>query len=163
MDKTKYLILLALAACMLIFGCENYKPSDSSILISILLSSPDKIEINNREFTLETYLWRDFMPFSPPNGKPLIALIRVTATDLLEFPSSVDANRLWVIYNDKEVWETDFSSEDVPNLKHQLAKIAREGPKWGPGIQVDVVVRIIDGENSIYLLKASNQSIYRTD
>ena len=151
---------------MLIFGCENYKPSDSSILVRALLSSPDKIEIDGREFILETCLWRDFMPLSPPNGKPLIALIWVTATDSLEFPSSVDANRLWVVFNDEEVWETDFSDEELPeepNRKHQLARIARDGPKWGPGIQVDVVVRIIDGENNIYLLKASNQLIYRTD
>ena len=108
---------------------------------------------------------RDFQPATPPDGKPLIALIRVIAIDLLPFPSTLDANRLWVI-NGQEVWEKEFSDEEIPtdpNRKHQLEKIARNGPKWGPGIYVDVVVRIIDYKNKTYLLKASNQYIGRTD
>ena len=44
-----------------------------------------------------------------------------------------------------------------------LEKIARDGPKWGPGIQVDVVVRLLDKEELFYLLKAENQLIQRTD
>ena len=105
------------------------------------------------------------MPVSPPDGKPLIALVRIIAIDLLPFPSTLDANRLWVI-NGQEVWQTEFSYEERPtdpNRKHQLEKIARNGPKWGPGIYVDVVVRIIDYKNKTYLLKASNQYIGRTD
>jgi hypothetical protein len=129
------------------------------------LAAPEQIEIDGREYILETYLWRDFMPISPPDGKPLIALIWVTATDSLAFPSSIDANRLWVI-NDELVWETEFSDENLPkdpNRKHQLEKIARDGPKWGPNIQVEVVVQVVDGENNTYLLRASDQWIYRTD
>ena len=148
--------------CILIFSCNSpFSPTD----IDTLLSSPEQVEINSRRYTLETYLWRDFMPSTPPDGKPLIALIRVIAIDLLPFPSTLDANRLWVI-NGQEVWETEFSDEEIPtnpNRKHQLEKIARNGPKWGPGIYVDVVVRIIDYKNKTYLLKALNQYIGRTD
>ncbi len=150
--------------CILIFSCKSpFSPTD----IDTLLSSPEQVEINSRKYTLETYLWRDFMygPNTPPDGKPLIALIRIIAIDLLPFPSTLDANRLWVI-NGQEVWDTEFSDEERPtdpNRKHQLEKIARNGPKWGPGIYVDVVVRIIDYKNKIYLLKASNQHIGRTD
>lgn len=149
--------------CMLISGCRSpFSPTVPTI--DMLLSSPEQIEINGRKFTLETYLWRDFMPPTPPNGRPLIALIWVTAVDLSPFPSTLDANRLWVI-NDQEVWETEFSDEEIPkdpNRKHQLEKIARNGPKWGPDIYVDVVVRIIDYKNKTYLLKASSQYIGRT-
>ncbi len=41
--------------------------------------------------------------------------------------------------------------------------VARNGPKWGPDIKVDVVVRIVDRAGNEYLLKASNQKIERTE
>jgi hypothetical protein len=131
----------------------------------MLISSPEQIEVDGRKYILETYLWRDFMPISPPDGKPLIALIRVTALDLMPFPATLDADRLWVI-NGQQVWETEFSNEELPenpNRRHQLEKIARSGPKWGPGLYVDVVVRIVDYKNKEYLLRASKQYIGRTD
>lgn len=159
------LIITALAVFVLISGCRESESGSTATSVDKLLSAPEEIELRNGKYTLETYLWRDFMPISPPDGKPLIALIRITAADSREFPLSIDANRLWVI-NDREVWETGFSKEKIrrqPQRKHQLEKIARNGPKWGPGIRVDVVVRIIDRENNTYLLRASDQRIHRTD
>jgi hypothetical protein len=104
------------------------------------------------------------MPPSPPDGRPLIALIWLTAIDSLAFPFSIDANRLWIV-NDDLVWETEFSYEERPknpNRIHQLEKVARDGPKWGPNIQVEVIVRIIDVENNTYLLRAHDQWIDAT-
>ncbi len=157
------LIIFGLGICMIVLGCKVSEPNDF-YKIEELLSAPEQVEIYGRDFVMKTYLWRDFMPISPPDGKPLVALVWIIATDSLEFPSSIDADRLWVIKDRKEVWETEFSNEKVPQEhKHQLAKIARNGPKWGPHIYVDVVVRIIDKENNIeYLLKASNQWIHLT-
>jgi hypothetical protein len=147
--------------CIVISGC---KPFGSSVPLDELLSAPEQIEIDGRKYVLETYLWRDFMPISPPGGTPLIALIRITATDSLALPPSIDATLLWVIKDQQEVWETRFSEQERPPYpKYQLEKVARNGPKWGPGIQVDVVVKVVDGENDIYLLRASNQWIHRTD
>lgn len=142
--------------CILIFSCKSPFSPD----IKELLAFPEQVEINGRIYTLETYLWRNLMPGTDPDG-PLIALVWVTAVDLLQFPSNLDANRLWII-NGQEVWETEFSTAirlKDPNRKHQLEKIARDGPKWGPDISVDVVVRIIDHNNGVYFLKASNQYI----
>jgi hypothetical protein len=156
-------ILLALVIYTLIPGCKLFDSSGPSI--PDLLDAPEQIEIDGREYILETFLWRDFMPVSPPDGQPLIALIWITAIDSLAFPSTIDANRLWVI-NDELVWETEFSFEerpDDPNRIHQLEKIARDGPKWGPGIQVEVIVRVTDSQDSTYLLRAADQWIYRTD
>jgi hypothetical protein len=155
---------VAILFCILIFSCNSpFNPTN----IDELLSFPEQIEINGRIYTLESFLWRDFMPGPDayPDGRPLIALIWVTAVDLLQFPSNLDANRLWII-NGQEVWETEFSYEERPqdpNRKHQKEKIARDGPKWGPDIYVDVVVKIIDSNNRVYFLKASNQYIGRTD
>ena len=83
----------------------------------------------------------------------------------LSFPTTIDATKLYVI-NGEEIWETKFTDEERPqnlNRKHKLEKVARDGPKWGSGIYVDVIVRIIDGRRNFYLLRASNQYISRTD
>lgn len=132
--------------------------------IDELMSAPGKIEIDNRSYALDVFLWRDFMPFCPPNGRPMIALVSVTATDSLEFPKSIDADRIWIV-NGSDVWQSGFSSEERTRHSsgNHLEKIARGGPKWRTGTKVDVVVRVIDGADNIYLLKASDQPINRTE
>ena len=101
------------------------------------------------------------MPVSPPDGKPLIALIRVTEIDSQTIPETLDATKLWVINGD-DLWLTGFSDEERPSTKSfQLEKIVRDGPKWGPGIYVTVVVEI-EYSNRTYLIKASDQLIEMT-
>jgi len=39
----------------------------------------------------------------------------------------------------------------------------KRGSKWRTGIMVDVVVRVIEGSDNIYLIKASDQPINRTE
>ena len=102
------------------------------------------------------------MPISPPDGQPLVAVIKVKAPGETAISSQIDATRLWVVKG-KEIWETEFANEEGSAIGDTLEKIGRDGPKWEPGISVDVVVRIIDlksGNN--YLLKASNQAIHRS-
>ena len=164
----KKLEKLALAIFLLITCCIGCGPSDHSVSITELMSAPEKIQIDNRVYTLKTELWRDFMPVQRQDdgipGSPLIALIWVCAEDSLDFPSSLTADRLWII-NGQEVWETEFSNEYRPYdpyNKNRLEKVARNGPKWEPYIAVDVIVRLIDRENNSYLIKAVNQGIGRS-
>ncbi|MDI9576942.1 MAG: hypothetical protein QM398_02260 [Thermoproteota archaeon] len=151
--------LVAVAALAITAGYSTLaKPS-----VDELLSAPEQIEIENRQYVLEPSLGRDFMPKvdGPSDGGPLTALIRITATDQQDFPSSISLNRLWVIKSSEEVWETTFTNETItPPYDYQLEKTARDGPKWDTNSQVDVVVEILH-ENNVYLLKASNQTIYR--
>ena len=151
--------VMALLISIVIFA---FMISTPSIGIDELLSAPEQIEIDGRRYNLESFLWRDFMPISPPDGKNLIASVQITAADKLEFPSSIYPDRLWVIKGRGEIWETPFTNErPAPLHNYQLEIIARGGPKWGPNIQVDIVVKIIHGWNT-YLLKASNQTIHAT-
>ena len=79
------------------------------------------------------------------------------------FSTEVRADSLWII-SGNQVWSGIFSTENRPGgPAHIREKIARDGPKWGAGIQVDVVVRLLDKEERFYLLKAENQLIQRTD
>ncbi|NET04683.1 MAG: hypothetical protein F6K09_34125 [Merismopedia sp. SIO2A8] len=145
-------------------GCKAREIS-GNYPMDTLQSAPEQIEVQNTKLTLETYLWRDFMPISPPDGKPLIAVIRIKAQDSMEFPTSIISDKLWII-NGQEIWETEFTNEEqiasnsTPSL---LEKVARGGPKWESGVEVDVIIRIIDENNHTYLLKTSNQLINRTD
>ena len=127
-----------------------------------LQTAPERIEINGTDYTLETNLWRDFMPVCPPDGRPLVALVKVKAPGETAISSKIDATRLWVVKG-KEIWETELASWEGYTIGDTLEKVGWYGPKWEPEISVDVVVKIIDLKSGrSYLLKASNQAIYRT-
>lgn len=157
MPKVVGMMLAGLALC----SCQ----SPTSPGLDELLAAPEEIVVSGRAYTLETYLYRDFMPVSPPDGRPLTAVIWVTAVDRNPFPSNIDADRIWVV-NKGEIWEAKLSagsSSGDPTRQHQLEKVARDGPKWGPGTYVDVVVRVVESGGKDRLLRASNQYITRTD
>lgn len=84
----------------------------------------------------------------------------------VKLPETIDIDRVWII-NGNKVWESDFSKENSTisnNSKTKMQKVFRDGPKWGPGINVDIVVRIVDkADNKVYFLRATNQRISRTD
>jgi hypothetical protein len=131
--------------------------------VNDLLSAPEQITIEGRQYILETSLGRDFMPRhdAQPDGGPLTASIIITAVDQQEFPSSITLNKLWVIKSSVEVWETAFANETItPSYDYQLEKFAIGGPKWDTNYHVDVVVEVVH-EGNVYLLKASNQTVYR--
>lgn len=138
----------------------------SSITPEELLLKPEQISIDGAMYSINAYLWRDFMPFCPPNGQPLICSVELIGDEAVKLPETIDLDRAWIINGDK-VWESKFSNEDrsiFEKGKIKKDKVVREGPKWGPGINVDVVVRVIDkSNNEIYYLRASNQTIGRTD
>ncbi len=161
---TAFLGVLALAGCTESNGSRvgvvrlERLPEGADIV-----SAPEQVDVASRQYTLGTYLWRDFMPISPPDGQPLIALVTILATDLLPFPSDLDADRLYVI-NGEEAWVVDLPARQGLLLPdYQLDKIARDGPKWGPAITVDVVVRLVETGGGGYLLRAADQMILRTD
>jgi hypothetical protein len=159
--KIKFLVLIVLVIAA-VSGCDRdgVSNTDDNPVFDELLKSPQKIEIGNREFVLSAYLWRDFMPISPPGGRKMIAVVKVIASDSSSFPKSIDAERMWII-NDDQVWSTKFSETQFDG-EYELVKVARDGPKWGPGIEVDVIVELKDG-NKKYYLKANNVVINRTD
>ena len=138
----------------------NVTPLKSSTTsLQDLRAAPEKVVIQDSEYALETYLWRDFMPISPPDGKPLIASVKVKPRVEITGTSKIGVTRLWVIKGE-EIWETEFTDEESATA---LEKVGRGGPKWGPGITVDVVVRVIDlKSDEEYLLKASKQEIRGT-
>ena len=130
--------------------------------ISELQAAPTQITIAGRSYKIEAFVWRDFMPISPPDGKSMIASIKLIAEDGNSVPSNLVPDKLWVIKTDDEqVWEINFT--DPPRLSGGTVEIvARNGPKWEPGTDIDVVVQLSDGENRTYLLLSPSLKVQRT-
>lgn len=147
------ILLVAVASC----GQSPTAPSGPATPAG-LRSAPTSLNLDGRRIVLVTSLWRDFMPISPPDGKPLIAVARVKADDGSPLPGSVRATDLWVVFNEA-LWHTApkeerTRSETAPDYE----VVARAGPNWGPGVTVDVVLRLTDG-NRAWLLRAGDQQI----
>ena len=104
--KIKHFLLFGFALLLSVLLCNaSSVGAQGDVSVDELLSAPEEIEIDNRRYVLDVFLWRDFMPFCPPNGRPLIASISVTATDSLEVPKSIDVDRIWIV-NGSDVWES---------------------------------------------------------
>jgi hypothetical protein len=159
--RIKYLVLMLLIITINL-GCEDPVSSPQEIPVEKLLSAPDTIDIEGEKIILNTYLWRDFMPVSPPDGKPLIALLMIESVDSSDISGFINPEAVYVV-NGNEVWSSFFEDEIPPdNSPFRLTRIARDGPKWGPGIFVDVIVLLNVGRDK-KLLRASDQYINRTD
>lgn len=155
-------VLIVMGICLLVFSCSDLIAP--SVPLEKLREAALVIEIQGRQYTLETYLWRDFMPGGNAGGSDLMAVIDITAVDKLPFPAEIDSSRLWVLKGE-EVWETGFSEEQRPPDQahlYQLRKIARNGPRWDTGIQVEVVVKVTSLGGTSYLLRAAKQTIGAT-
>jgi hypothetical protein len=106
------------------------------------------------------------MPFGYQNekgkniGSPLMAFFEVEATDKATLPEGLKADRAWIIFRD-EIWETSVGEES--DQAKRLRAVARGGPRWGPGVKVDVVLRLLDRIGNKYLLRASKQEISEVD
>ena len=127
-----------------------------------LESALSRVTIGGSELELEAYLWRDFQPVSPPDGKPLIAVLRIRTADGGRLPQRIRVEQVSIAY-DNDVWSAPVKEEYPSAHPSVLEVVAREGPKWQPGVSVDVVVRIRDMEGRVHWLRAADQPIHRTD
>jgi hypothetical protein len=150
------ILLVAVAAC----GQSPTAPSDPATPAD-LRSAPTSLTLDGRRIVLATSLWRDFMPISPPDGQPLVAVARVKADDGSPLPVGVRATDLWVVF-DEALWHAAPKEERArADTAPDYEVVARAGPKWGPGVTVHVVLRLTDGHRT-WLLRAPNQPIVAT-
>ena len=108
---------------------------------------PRQAVVGTRTYRIaDAYLWRDFMPISEPGGKPLAASIKIQV-DSGAFPSDVTVDHIWVI--GPAVWEPAtfevHRAPDAATSASQIEVFASGGPKWEPGSEVNVDVRLVGG------------------
>ena len=156
---------LTLILSTVLIGCSIFGSDETPDEMSPaeLLSAPETVVIDGQELALRTYLWRDFMPVSPPDGRSLTAIFWVFSADSSVLPDGLSADAAWLVNGDK-VWDTSLDEQRPgEQLPYQLERVARNGPKWSPGIKVEAVIRLREANGTTHLLRASDQSIERTD
>ena len=124
-------------------------------------SAPERVEIDGREYRLAAGPWRDFLPVAPPDGEPLIVMVKVSSEDQLPLPADLVVDRVWVL-NGKTQWSAAPEPATREPGAARLEAAVRGGPKWGPGIKVDVAVRLKQGSRT-WLLRQAGVTIKRTD
>ncbi|MEJ2050588.1 MAG: hypothetical protein P8Y60_12265 [Calditrichota bacterium] len=129
-----------------------------------LSSAQDTIGIAGVQLILETYLWRDFMPVSPPDGKPLRAVVNLIPVNSETLPPNITMDKIWII-NGKEIWSDTLNNAGQKVAGANLPKLemmAQNGPKWEPGSLVKVIVRVKDDQGKTYLLQVKDLPIHKT-
>ena len=167
--KTIKFILAILFSALLLVGCElkngiDNNLSDKELISELRAMVTDTLLLDSRTYVLDAYLWRDFQPISPNNGKALISINWLICTDSVKIPAHLDLVKQFVIYGDV-VWVSDYSNETSGNeLEFKIKKVSREGPKWGPHVSVDVISQIHDSNtDKDYYVGLKNVYIDRTD
>jgi hypothetical protein len=157
------LTLTALTATLVLTACGGSSPAVPSPLPSDLATAPTRVVLAGKTLVLDASLWRDFMPISPPDGKPLTAVLQVRAEDGSPVPTTVSADMAWVL-NGADKWSTVPREERSRTEMAPLYElVARDGPKWGPGVNVDVVVRLHDQGGRDSFLRVANRPIRATN
>lgn len=119
------------------------------------------LELEGREVRSSARLWRDFMPASPWDGKPLTGVIDVATVDGSPVPEGTTIRSVWVANGD-EVWKpAELEPRAHPAGASALRVAARGGPKWGPNVRVDVVVRLEGADGVRRNVRAPDQLIRR--
>ena len=152
---TVNIVLLCCAVLMAAAGCGTACRCCRSGTASIA-SAPELVQIDGREYKLTVNAWRDFQPVAPPNGQPLVVVVKVLPVDKMLVPDDLAIDHVWVL-NGKEQW----SAAPEPGAM-RLETSVRGGPKWGPGVKVDVVARLKQGKKT-WLVRAPGVDIKRTD
>ena len=158
------LLGLAIAACI-VGGCASDTVLAPPTLVPVspeLRSAPAQLLFGGATVHLDTYLWRDFQPITPPDGKPLIASLRVVSVGGAAIPTTLQADSAWIVNGDV-AWASAVVQEQPRSDPSSFQVVAREGPKWGPGIDVDVVLQLRDATGQAFLLGASGQLMHRTE
>jgi hypothetical protein len=121
------------------------------------------VEIDGRQYTLAASLWRDFMPMAPPDGESLVAVLKVSPSDMMPLPADLAIDHVWVLNGEKQ-WSVAVGKPSGVGQSPatHVEQSVRGGPKWGPGIKVDVVARLKQGKQT-WLVRAAGVEIKRTD
>ncbi|SNT58937.1 hypothetical protein SAMN05421812_11191 [Asanoa hainanensis] len=132
----------------------------SERLTAAVSALPETVVIDGATVRIGTFLNRNFMPISPPDGKPMLAGVRVRA-DPAVLPS-LRAELIAVICG-AEVWVSHLVEETarIPDGS-EFEAVGRNGPKWKPGQPADVVVCLRDGVAGRHLVRVPHQVISRS-
>ena len=136
---------------------------DSALATELKSKALNSIVIDGDSYKIEATVWRDFMPVSPPNGKGMISINTLINQNSQPIPDKLKMAEQYVIY-DHSVWISGYENSGISGINWQRERVSRNGPKWGPGVYVDVISLIKDTTtNKNYYLIDRKVHIDRTD
>jgi hypothetical protein len=141
-------------------GCGATPTAPSDVSRAELASAPARIVSDGVALTLTAFLTRDFMPISPPDGKPLGGVLRIKTENGTPVPTGIAVSVSWIIFN-SETWAASVEQRPRAETGPNYEVIVRDGPKC-PDVMVDVVVRVRDSAGAESLLWAPKQLIIGT-
>jgi len=154
-------ISVAASFVVALVGCGATPTVPSDVSRAQVASAPTRIVSDGVELTLTAFLTRDFMPISPPDGKPLGGVLRIKTENGTPVPAGIVVTASWILFN-SETWSASVEQRLRADTAPNYEVIVRDGPKWGPDVVVDVVVRVRDSAGAESLLRAPNQLIIGT-
>ena len=167
MKITLRLAINALLGTCFLAGCEKVDLPNVKVDKNLIQELDSKVinvaTINSHDYFIDAYLWRDFMPISPPNGKPLVSINWLISADSSAIPDNIKLEQQYVISGDS-IWIANYDNVTHQTPEYKIEKVSRDGPKWGPFVHVDVIAKISDSNTKLdYYLKLKGVYILRTD
>ena len=143
----KRLLIIVVALLFLSFNLEKCTLIDKGQISQIKKNAVDTLIIGSNSFVLEAYIWRDFQPMCPENGRPMISINRLISTNSVKIPDNISMIKQYVIYKNK-VWEANYDNETQTTdlTGYEIERMSSDGPLWGPEIYVDVISLIHDSK-----------------
>lgn len=111
---------------------------------------------------LEASAWRDFMPVSPSGGSMLNLVVRLRTTSGAPLPDGIGVSTAWVV-NGSVAWVTGPAPTGAPWGSDVIELKATGGPRWGPDVPVDVVVKVTGLDGGVKLIAVRQVMVERTD
>jgi hypothetical protein len=160
-------VLAGAIAAALGVGCSDQRdrvlrPPGSDIpplTVAQLLQAPDTLRVDGATLTTQVFLWRDFMS-GPVRGSLLYATVRLNGAPPDTIPPTAGKVYLWVIHG-SEVWSATLTLGYTDPDGTRTYSISG-GPRWGPGIDVDVVIGVRSSPSVVSLVLRRNVPILMT-
>ncbi|MBM3235767.1 hypothetical protein FJZ31_05665 [Candidatus Poribacteria bacterium] len=146
-------ILLLFGGCTKLDLTPRILPT--SVPVKELLSAPEEVVIDGRRYVLKAHLYQNLMPGWP---RGILAVIKVIALNSTAFPSSVDADHVWII--GPQIWECKLLPTNKPSPSENILEKRVGDSPYCPKGYVEVIVRLVDGSGRSHLLRASRQRIW---
>jgi hypothetical protein len=152
-----FVVILA----MLLAGCTGgHSLFAPAIPRDQLLAAPDTLSMGGYSIQVAPRLSRDFMPDSPPNGRPLAGNCRLQVQGVQPFPPVPMREAFIWVFNGDAVWVKKAS---ITNAGPYVDIMVSDGPLWGPDIAVDLVLGVRDDAGELHFVQCRDVLINREE
>ncbi len=158
MNKSNFLLALGF---LLLMACQN----NHSVEGADKSSEPQELPMSASPLFLGTELFRNFQPMASSDGQPLVAVLTITSTlpDSSSYLNGIKVQSIKIVFGSK-IWEPKEWETRYPiGVQVGLEIVARNGPKWGPNVDVDVFVVGSSPDGTPFTIEARKQNIGRVE